>query len=119
MPQLSSANAARFASLRREAANALTRVNAARKAARQAGRFEDERRLVEAREEIREAMRDIDEAEDAFERSSMSVAAAEARLRGAVGSAKDAVKAMQGIASTLAKVAEILGLMRRLVLLFG
>jgi hypothetical protein len=119
MPRLSNENANRFAILRREAANALTKVNAARKEARLAGRFEEERRLIEAREAIRALMRDIDEAEDAFERSSMSVAEAEARLKGAVADAKDAVRKMNGIAETLAKVAEILRLLRGLVPLFG
>jgi DNA repair ATPase RecN len=119
MPRISNANANRFAALRRDAANALTKVNAARKAARQAGRFEEERRLIEAREQIRDAMRDIDEADDAFERSVMSVSEAEARLKGAVAAAKDAVRRMEGIAATLAKVAEVLRILRGLVTLFG
>lgn len=118
MPNVSAANAGRFAALRRSAADALTRVNAARKEARRQGQVELERQLLVLREQLRDQMRAIDEAEDAFERSSMSVAEAEALLKQAVGAAKSAVAAMTGVVNTLNKVTEVVSILRGLVTLF-
>jgi hypothetical protein len=119
MPKVSKENAGRFAALRRAAADALTKVNAARIEARQSGDTVREDQLRTLREQIRAEMQRIDEAEDAFERSSMSVSAAEAKLKGAVGGAKAAVAAMAGITDTLNKAAVILGILRGLVGLFA
>ena len=119
MPGLSIKNANRFALLRKLCAEGLTKVNAARRDARAAGQFDEDKALVAHREAIIDEMVRIDEAEDAFERSALSVAEAEKRLKGAVSAAKAAVEAMAGVVRTLEKLAEILRVLRGLATLFG
>lgn len=119
MPKVSNQNAERFAALRRMAADALTKINAARKKARQNGDTAREDELLVLREQVRNEMRQIDEAEDAFERSSMSESDAEAKLTDAVSKSKSVVAAMTNISTALEKAAELLKILRGLFVLFA
>ena len=119
MTSLSNANASRFNGLRDQTLAALKKVNAAALLAAKEGRVADKSKLVSARSALRQTLQDIDAAEDAFIRSSMTVAEAEAQLKDAGEQARAAVAAMADVAAMLQRAADLVALLGRLTVLFG
>ena len=119
MTSLSAINASRFNGLRDQALAALKKVNTQARAASKEGRTEDEANLVAVRSALRQTLQDIDQAEDAFIRSSMTVAEAEAQLKNAGEQARAAVAAMADVAAMLQRAADLVALLGRLTVLFG
>ncbi len=118
MTSLSQKNAQRFDGLRDQQLAGLKKVNAARREASAAGRFDEENQLIAQRTALRHSLLDIDKAEDAYIRSSLSVGEAENLLKKASSDARDAVEKMVKIAETIKKAAELIGLLTKLASLF-
>lgn len=118
MTNLSISNANLFDRHRDDCLAAIKRVNEERRKAMKAGDTANAAELSDRRAKLRQSLQDIDEAEEAWLRSTLTVAEAEARLKGSRDRATNAVKAMQDIASALRKAAELIGLFAQLPGLF-
>jgi hypothetical protein len=119
MTTLSNANAQRFNGLRDQALAGIKAVNAARREASEAGDAEAERLCVQRRETLRDSLVNIELAEEAWLRSTLSVSEAETRLKAAGAQARAAVASMKSVAQTLQQAAVLIDILTRLVTVFG
>jgi hypothetical protein len=118
MTSLSERNRSRFDGLRDQALAGIKRTNIAERQASEAGRTGDEQTLADQRAVLRENLKDIDDAEKAFKRSSLTVTEAERRLKGAGDEARGAVVKMDGITKTISAATQLIKLLTSLVTLF-
>jgi hypothetical protein len=119
MTNLSQRNAKRFDGLRDDCLAAIKRTNDERRNAIRNGDAVSAGRLTERRSALRQSLQDIEDAEDAWLRSTLTVAEAENRLAAARDRSINTVKAMKDIASAIQKAGELIGLLTGLVTLFG
>jgi hypothetical protein len=118
MTSLSQANAKRFDGHRDDCTAAIKRANDQRREAMKIGDTARATELTERRSRLRQSLQDIDEAEEAWLRSTLTVAEAEARLKASRVRASNAVQAMRDIASAIQKSTELINLFASLPGLF-
>lgn len=115
MPTLQGKNGARFNSLKLQT---LAAIRLVREKRRETSDPHEQRALRDRRKELQELLFQLDDAQEDFARTTMSVAQAERELKAAADSAKQAVGKMKKIAETIAKAEELVKTLSRFVVLF-
>lgn len=115
MPTLQGKNGARFNSLKLQTLAAIRKVRQKRK---ETSDFDEQKALRAHRKELQALLFQLDDAQDDFARTAMSVAQAERELKDAASTAKKAVDKMKNVAETLAKAEKLVKTLTRFVTLF-
>jgi hypothetical protein len=118
MTSLSGVNAGRFRKMRDHVTAGINLVSAQMRLAAKASDGPRHATLLKRRQELERALPMISDAEDAFQRASMSVNKAEALLKGAVNDATGAVDSMRRLVEFLRKADELVKIATGLVRLF-
>lgn len=115
MPSLRGKNGARFNSMKLQTLAAISTLNKQRKATSD---IAVQNALKARRKELQKLLFQLDDAQQEFARTAMSVADAEQELQAAAGQAKKAVDKMKNISEALEKATELVALLTRFVTIF-